>query len=415
MFAHADPTNPPAAVSLDWRHAHERCQAVARRAAALDREIARALLDADRAHVSVHLGYGSMVEYGERLFGFAPKTTLERLRVAAALESLPQTDEALAAGRLCYSAARELTRVAVAETEAEWLAAGAGKAVREIEELVSGHVPGDLPGHGARPEARRHVLRFEVAADVLALFRQAASALRQAHGGPLDDEQALAMMARLALGGPGDDGRASHQILMTLCEQCGRGQQEARGRLVPVDAAVVERAVCDAQRVEASSASAKQDVPPAVRRAVLRRDHGRCRAPGCRSATFLDVHHIHARADGGSHVQANLASLCGAHHDAIHRGALRVDGDADGTLQFRHADGTVYGGAPLATAQQQLADAFMGLRSMGWKEREARQALDTVQPHVGPNEPIESVLRRCLAVLRIPTRPPLNRAAPRPA
>jgi hypothetical protein len=418
MLANANATIPSAGLSmpmpmLDWRHAHERCLAVARRAAALDREIARALLDADRARVWVHLGYGSIVEYGERVFGFAPKLTLERLRVAAALESLPQVDQALAAGQLCYSAARELTRVAIAETVAEWLTAGAGKTVREIEELVSGHVPGDLPGEAARPEARRHLLRFEVAADVLALFRQAVGALRQAHGGSLDDEQALAMMARLALGGPGDDGRASHQILITLCERCGRGQQEARGLLVPVDAEVVERAVCDAQRVEAGGA--RQDVPPAVRRAVLRRDHGRCRVPGCRSATFLDVHHVHARADGGHHVQANLASLCGAHHDAIHRGALRVDGDADGTLDFRHADGTAYGSAPGAAAQQQLADAFLELRSMGWKEREARQALDVVRPHVGPNEPIEAVLRRCLAVLRIPTRPALHDSAPHPA
>ena len=398
---------------VDWRHVHERCRAVARRAAALDREIGRALLDAERARVWFYLGYGGIIEYGERLFGFAPKLTLERLRVAAALESLPQVDQALAAGRLCYSAVRELTRVAVAETEAEWLAAAAGKAVREIEQLVSGHVPGDRPGEGALPEARRHVLRFEVAADVFALVRQAVAALRQAHGGPLDDEQALAMMARLALGGPGDDGRASHQILVTLCERCGRGQQEGRGLLVAVDAEVVERAACDAQRVEAGVA--KQDIPPAVRRAVLRRDHGCCRAPGCRSATWLDVHHVHARADGGSHERANLTSLCGAHHDAIHRGALRVDGDADGMLVFRHADGTVYGSAPVVAAQQQLADAFMGLKSMGWNEHEARQAIDAVRPHVGLDEPLEAVLRRCLAVMRIPTRPALVNPAPRPA
>jgi hypothetical protein len=162
--------------NLDWRDVHSRCQSVATRAAALDREIARALLD------------------GERLFGLAPKVTLERLRVAAALESLPLLDDALATGRVCYSAARELTRVAVATTEGAWLAASAHKAVREIEELVSGH-----------------------------------------------------------------------------------------------------------------------------------------------------------------------------------------------------------------------------LRSMGWKEREARQAVDAIRPHVGPDEPIESVLRRCLAVMRIPTRPPLALAAPPPA
>jgi len=387
---------------LDWRRAHERCEAVARRAAALDREIGRALLDADRACVYVYLGYGGIIEYGERLFGFAPKITQERLRVAGALESLPLLDQALEAGRLCYSAARELTRVTIAETEAEWLAASANKAVREIEDLVSGHVSGDRPNDEKRPEARRHVFRFEVAADVFALVRQAMGALRKIHGGQLDDEQALAMMARQVLGGPSDSGRASHQIVMSVCEQCGQGQQEGRGRMLPVEPTVVERAACDAQRLEAGVA--RQDVAPAVRRAVLRRDHGRCRVPGCRSAVFLDLHHVQARADGGSHAAGNLATTCGAHHDAIHRGALVVEGDADGALVFRHADGTVYGGSPAATTQQQLADSFLALKSLGWKEREARQAIDTVRPHVGENEPSEAVLRRCLAVLMIRTQ-----------
>jgi hypothetical protein len=104
--------------------------------------------------------------------------------------------------------------------------------------------------------------------------------------------------------------------------------------------------------------------------------------------------------------------LCGAHHDAIHRGTLQADGDADGTLVFRHADGTPYGAPPEPAAQAQLADAFLGLRSLGWKEREARAAIATVRPHVGPDEPLENVLRRCLAVLRIPTRPAAPTAAP---
>jgi hypothetical protein len=392
-----------AAPSPDWRQAHQRCQDVARRAAALDREIGRALLDADRASVHVFLGYGGIIEYGDRLFGFAPKITMERLRVAAALESLPQLDHALAAGRLCYSAVRELTRVAVAETEDEWLAAADGKAMRQIEELVSGRGPGGRPGDESVPEARRHVIRLDVAADVLALFREAVGALRKAHGGALDDEQALAMMARLALGGPGDDGRASHQILVTVCEICARGQQQGHGRLVPVAPEVVERAACDAQWLEGGTA--RQDVPPAVRRAVLRRDHGACRAPGCRATRFLDVHHVRARADGGTHEQANLVTLCGAHHDRIHDGTLSVHGDADGELVFAHADGTAYGGALRVAAQAQLADAFLALKSMGWKEREARQAVETVRPHVGPDEPLAQVLRRCLAVMRIPTRP----------
>src|SRR5215208_6764394 len=91
----------PTTAVLDWRQAHARCQAVARRAATVDREIGRALLEAERACVWFYLGYGGIIEYGERLFGFTPKVTLERLRVAAALETLPDMDQALEGGRLC--------------------------------------------------------------------------------------------------------------------------------------------------------------------------------------------------------------------------------------------------------------------------------------------------------------------------
>jgi hypothetical protein len=82
-----------------------------------------------------------------------------------------------------------------------------------------------------------------------------------------------------------------------------------------------------------------------------------------------------------------------------------MDGDADADLVFRHADGTGYGDVPAPAAQQHLADAFVGLKTMGWREREARHAVETIRPHVGVDEPLASVLRRCLAVLRMPSRP----------
>ncbi|HEX4341440.1 MAG TPA: hypothetical protein VH062_36275 [Polyangiaceae bacterium] len=41
--------------------------------------------------------------------------------MAEALEELPAIAQALASGLLNWSAARELTRVAVAETESAWL------------------------------------------------------------------------------------------------------------------------------------------------------------------------------------------------------------------------------------------------------------------------------------------------------
>jgi hypothetical protein len=71
-------------------------------------------------------------------------------------------------------------------------------------------------------------------------------------------------------------------------------------------------------------ARAKQTVPPATRRAVLRRDHRRCTVPGCRNTLFLDVHHLELRSEGGRNEADNLITLCGAHHRAAHRGERAI-------------------------------------------------------------------------------------------
>ena len=59
---------------------------MAARRARLDAEEARWPLAARRAKVHIHLGFGSFVEYAERILDYAPRTTHERLRVAEALE-----------------------------------------------------------------------------------------------------------------------------------------------------------------------------------------------------------------------------------------------------------------------------------------------------------------------------------------
>ena len=186
----------------------------------------------------------------------------------------------------------------------------------------------------SRESARRHVLRFEVGAETLALFREALVALRRSTGQRLDDDAALLLMARHVLGGPRDDGRASYQVALSVCPECHSGKQQAGGELVPVDAGTMAMADCDAQHVDAlgaaevtghavaetpsksedgrahtgvatepaptrrgahAGARAKQTVPPATRRAVLHRDHHCCTVPGCRNAAFLDLHHVKPR------------------------------------------------------------------------------------------------------------------------
>src|SRR5690349_16348914 len=91
----------------DWREADLQLRRLAARRAALDAEEAKWLLRARGAGVHEHCGFGSFVEYCERVLGYKPHTTRERLRVAEALTELPEISKQLAQGELSYSAARE--------------------------------------------------------------------------------------------------------------------------------------------------------------------------------------------------------------------------------------------------------------------------------------------------------------------
>jgi len=257
----------------------------------------------------------SALDYLERVLGYAPRTAQDRLRVARALGTLPELTAALAGDALAFSAVRELTRVATPATEVSWIAAATGKNLRQIEELVAEHHPGDRPDDPPDPRARSRVVRFELAAETFALLRQARVVLDDEHGTNLSDDAFVAALCNGVLdGAPTAEptGRAKFQIAVTVCQRCRRGWQEGAGAQIAIDPESVDRAMCDAQHIGSIDGSgperAYQDIPPSVARFVWRRDGGRCRVDGCRSARGLELHHVVHRADGGSHDANNIVS-----------------------------------------------------------------------------------------------------------
>ena len=64
-------------------------------------------------------------------------------------------------------------------------------------------------------------------------------------------------------------------------------------------------------------------IPPAIERAVRRRDQ-HCCFPGCTHTKFVDLHHIHHWADGGETSMDNLMLLCREHHRLLHEGGYEV-------------------------------------------------------------------------------------------
>jgi hypothetical protein len=161
--------------------------------------------------------------------------------VGRALAELPGLDAALAAGQLCFSAVRELSRVAVADTEQAWLAWAKGKGTRDIERAVAGRLPGDGPEDRGDPALLKRRLSFEVRPETLALFRDLQARVQGDLGERVDDDTLLYELARRALAGPGDEGRASYQVAVTRCDACALTSIDAGGASEPVDAAVAAR------------------------------------------------------------------------------------------------------------------------------------------------------------------------------
>jgi hypothetical protein len=194
-----------AAVSR-FEQLHRRLKRIVKARGALDAQEAAALREAQSTKMWRHFGCSSLVDYMEREMGYTARTALERLRVANAIEELPVIADAIDQGSLSFSGARELTRIVTPETQQAWLDAAEDKSSRQIEEMVRGHKPGDLPTDAPDPALRTKVLRFEVKLSTAALERQAKKKLEKERGERLDDDAFVRALFLRVL--EGTDGRA---------------------------------------------------------------------------------------------------------------------------------------------------------------------------------------------------------------
>jgi hypothetical protein len=316
----------------EWEEVDRRLREYARHRSALDAAETFDLVRAEQMRIYVFCGYVTHYEYMERVLGYGPHAARERMRVARALVALPETTAALARGALTYSAVRELTRVAMPETEAAWLAAAEGLVANEIERLVADHHPGDRPEDPTDPDLRPRRVRLELPPEVYALWRQARMVVATERGGEISDADFIETICRAAISpGSGETGPA-HVIAYQQCQDCRRATQNGAGREIAIAPGVFERASCDARMLGSLDAEtperATTTVTPRLREQVFARDHHRCTVPGCRSARNLEAHHIIEQARGGQHELWNLTLLCTGHHSALHAGLLTIQREA---------------------------------------------------------------------------------------
>lgn len=176
-----------------------------------------------------------------------------------------------------------------------------------------------------------------------------------------------------------------YQLAAFVCEGCKRGWLHAAAKVTLMAPAELARAQCDCDEIGrvdiAGEARKRTSIPPARKRKILARDQHRCRVPGCHS-TNIDVHHIHPLARGGAHEESNLITLCEAHHLAIHRGTLALQGSAvDATF--------IFAGASRFTVETRVVETKAALRKRGIAKEQAAAVVDAVRTHVG-TQPLSS-------------------------
>ncbi|HEY5945219.1 MAG TPA: DUF222 domain-containing protein, partial [Kofleriaceae bacterium] len=410
---------------------HRRLRRIVKARGALDAQEAAALREAQALKLWRRYGYASLIEYLELEMGYTPRAAVERLRVAKAIEELPVIADALSQGDLSFSAAKEITRIATPETEQQWLGAVSDKNVREVEELVSGRQRGDTPETPPDPKLRMKVLRYDVRPETAALEREARQKLQKERGERLDDDAFLRAIFHRVLDDATDEGadcacedesgassdreaegsqprkstrvndRARYQVAAIVCSQCKRGWQDSGGVTIEMSPAAVETALCDAEHIGSLEGDqverAKQTIPPAVRRKVKRRDHGRCRAPACRSSFNLDLHHIVPREQGGTNDVENLLTLCEGHHLAHHAGALLIEGPASAARFTKRAHNSF-------TIAKHAVDTARVLKELGFDKHEVKRAIEKTRAHVGTAElAVEQWIKLALSYCPKPT------------
>ena len=97
-------------------------------------------------------------------------TAREKVRVARALEDLPETSAWMALGRITFSQARALTRVATPDDEAELLEMAEGMTTAQLERMVRGWRMKSAADAVEREEERQRARSFSVAPDLDGMY-----------------------------------------------------------------------------------------------------------------------------------------------------------------------------------------------------------------------------------------------------
>jgi hypothetical protein len=291
------------------------------------------LAELDRRRLYLGAGFSSLFAYCTEVLRLSECAAYNRIEVARASRRFPTILEKLADGSLNLATVRLVAPHLTEENHQVLLNAASGKSKRAVEELVARVNP--------RPDVPSSVRKLPTPAAIapspaLAGIPESGppAALPVAHPVPT---AALSGAAHRPLARPLSPGR--YEIRFTASAETRDKLQQAQDLLrhaVPSGdpAEIIDRALTalledlarkkfaatERPRESRGMAPGSRDIPAKVRRAVWRRDRGRCvfRAAGgrlCNTRAFVEFHHLEPHGVGGEATVGNIQLRCQAHNN----------------------------------------------------------------------------------------------------
>ncbi len=311
----------------------------------------------------------------------------EKVRVAHALGALPKISEKFRRGEVSYSKVRAMTRVATEKNEEYLLKIARHGTAAHVERLVRNYKKVKR-NEALWHDNQRHVMRqldwYFDDDDSLVLkgrftpeqgliikkvlesimdedFHEQKDVSAEtpvdeinARSEPISQRRADALVrmaegysSRSSIASSGDRYLVHVHTDMETLKIDGTGAESEIDEGRNVSAETSRRLSCDAGVVHwlenkdgdtLSVGRKTRTIPPAIRRALKKRDHG-CRFPGCTCSRFVDAHHIRHWADGGETCLNNQVLLCRRHHRMVHEEGFGIHSQADGAIYFTDPQG----------------------------------------------------------------------------
>lgn len=272
-------------------------------------ELLELLIEVERRNLCQSLGCSSLFKYCTTVLGLSEQAAYSRINAARAAARFPAVLPMLADGALTLSSIGLLAPHLTEDNHDALLDAAQKKSAREVQKIVACANPQpDIPATvralpatattptasttpTARPviaplSARRYLLKLTIGEETRDKLKRARSLLR--HVIPDGDPAALLDRA-----------------LTLLVKDAERMKWSATSK---------PRAAQSSQ----APGPGTRHIPAAIKRAVWRRDRGRCAFVGslgrCEEAAFLEFHHVEPFAAGGASEIDNLQLRCRAHN-----------------------------------------------------------------------------------------------------